>query len=170
MWFFYDYNFLSTPPLHQGLLEAESQIEPELKELLSKAGADEYAPIFAKKGVKIKQLTYMNDKQLSEVLLIEKYMYTHTRWPSYFDYYFYSHLQLGIHNAYIRQKILATLESNMEAPAAKVSDATPSAPMANDVPSAPPAPIETFQSNECVVCMENKVLMLPFFFVYISAF
>ena len=48
----------------------------------------------------------------------------------------------------------------MEAPAAKVSDATPSAPMANDVPSAPPAPIETFQSNECVVCMENKVLML----------
>ena len=68
MWFFYDYNFLS-PPLHQGLLEAESQIEPELKELLSKAGADEYAPIFAKKGVKMKQLTYMNDKQLSEVLL-----------------------------------------------------------------------------------------------------
>ena len=75
MWFFYDYNFLSTP-LHQGLLEAESQIEPELKELLSKAGADEYAPIFAKKGVKMKQLTYMNDKQLSEVLLIiEKHMF-----------------------------------------------------------------------------------------------
>ena len=88
MWFFYDYNFLS-PPLHQGLLEAESQIEPELKELLSKAGADEYAPIFAKKGVKMKQLTYMNDKQLSEVLLIEKHMFCiHTRWPSYFDYYF----------------------------------------------------------------------------------
>ena len=68
--------------------------------------------------------------------------------------------QLGIHNAYIRQKILAALESNMETPAAKVFDATPSAPMANDVPSAPPAPIETFQSNECVICMENKVLML----------
>ena len=174
MWFFYDYNFLS--PLHQGLLEAESQIEPELKELLSKAGADEYAPIFAKKGVKIKQLTYMNDKQLSEVLLIEKHMFFFTACIRYTEddlrmfNIIFSHLQLGIHNAYIRQKILATLESNMEAPAAKVSDATPSAPMDNDVPSAPPAPIETFQSNECVVCMENKVLMLPFFFVYISAF
>ena len=81
MWSFYDYNFLS--PLHQGLLEAESQIEPELKELLSKAGADEYAPIFAKKGVKMKQLTYMNDKQLSEVLLIiEKHMFIFITWAA----------------------------------------------------------------------------------------
>ena len=51
----------------QGLLEAESQIETELKDLLYKIGADEYVPIFAKKGVGMKQLTYMNDKQLSEV-------------------------------------------------------------------------------------------------------
>ena len=48
-------------------MEAESQIETELKDLLFKIGADEYVPIFAVKGVGLKQLTYMNDKQLSEV-------------------------------------------------------------------------------------------------------
>ena len=48
-------------------MEAESQIETELKDLLFKIGADEYVPIFAMKGVGLKQLTYMNDKQLSEV-------------------------------------------------------------------------------------------------------
>ena len=58
------YNFLL-----QGLLEAESQIETELKDLLFKIGADEYVPIFAVKGVGLKQLTYMNDKQLSEVYI-----------------------------------------------------------------------------------------------------
>ena len=47
----------------------------------------------------------------------------------------------------------------MEAPETKeVLDTTPSAPMATDEPSAPPsAPIDTFQSNECVICLENKV-------------
>jgi len=46
----------------------------------------------------------------------------------------------------------------MEAPETKeVLDTTPSAPMATDEPSAPPsAPIDTFQSNECVICLENK--------------
>ena len=50
-------------------MEAESQIETELKDLLFKIGADEYVPIFAVKGVGLKQLTYMNDKQLSEVYI-----------------------------------------------------------------------------------------------------
>jgi E3 ubiquitin-protein ligase LRSAM1 len=122
----------------KGLLEAESQIETELKDLLFKIGADEYVPIFAKKGVGMKQLTYMNDKQLSEI---------------------------GIHNAYIRQKIIASLDNAMEAPESKeVLDTTPSAPMATDEPSAPPsAPIDTFQSNECVVCLEKKcnIIFLP---------
>ena len=65
--------------------------------------------------------------------------------------------QLGIHNAYIRQKILVSLERDLDAPASQVLDTTPSAPMPTDVPSAPSAPIETYQSNECVICMENKV-------------
>lgn len=53
----------------QGLLEAEKAIDPQLKELLSKAGAEEYVPVFAKKGVGIKQVIYMTDKQLSEVCI-----------------------------------------------------------------------------------------------------
>ena len=54
----------------------------------------------------------------------------------------------------------------MEAPETKeVLDTTPSAPMATDEPSAPPsAPIDTFQSNECVVCMENKVIWVYLIF------
>ena len=57
-------------------MEAESQIETELKDLLYKIGADEYVPIFAKKGVGMKQLTYMNDKQLSEVHILLHISYT----------------------------------------------------------------------------------------------
>ena len=46
-----------------------------------------------------------------------------------------------------------------EAAAVAVIDTTPSAPVATDLPSAPPlAPVETYQSNECVVCLENKVI------------
>ena len=58
-------------------MEAESQIETELKDLLFKIGADEYVPIFAKKGVGMKQLTYMNDKQLSEVHILIHISYTY---------------------------------------------------------------------------------------------
>ena len=43
------------------------------------------------------------------------------------------------------------------------ADTAPSAPVAvsDDLPSAPPmAPVETYQSNECVICLENKVSLL----------
>ena len=37
----------------------------------------------------------------------------------------------------------------------------PSAPMPTDEPSAPPmAPVETYQSKECVICLENKASVL----------
>lgn len=66
--------------------------------------------------------------------------------------------EMGVHNAYIRSRILAALEEELSA---KAGDATPSAPLATDTPSAPPmAPVETYQSNECVVCLENKVLKI----------
>jgi len=119
----------------KGLLEAEKAIDPDLKEVLVKAGAEEYVPILAMKDVNKKQVAYMNDKQLSE---------------------------LGIHNGYLRQRILSVLQE--EAAAVAVIDTTPSAPVATDLPSAPPlAPVETYQSNECVVCLENKcnIIFLP---------
>ncbi len=48
-------------------MEAEQQIDPALKSLLSTAGAEDYIAIFAMKGVNMKQASFMNDKQLSEV-------------------------------------------------------------------------------------------------------
>ena len=56
----------------KGLLEAEKAIDPDLKEVLVKAGAEEYVPILAMKDVNKKQVAYMNDKQLSEVILTGK--------------------------------------------------------------------------------------------------
>lgn len=53
----------------QGLLEAEKAIDPDLKDVLVKAGAEDYVPILAIKDVNKKQVMYMNDKQLSEVTL-----------------------------------------------------------------------------------------------------
>ena len=82
-----------------------------------------------------------------------------------------------MHNLYLRQKLLASVEqyaSMQEQLAARYtqtngnSGAYPSAPPQENIPSAPPAastassapsapPIETFQSTECCVCMERKV-------------
>ena len=84
---------------------------------------------------------------------------------------------MGMHNLYLRQKLLASVEqyaSMQEQLAARYtqtngnSGAHPSAPPQENIPSAPPAasmassapsapPIETFQSTECCVCMERKV-------------
>lgn len=140
----------------QGLLEAEKQIDAGLREMLTKAGAEEYIPVFAKKGVTMKQVAYMKEKELSE---------------------------LGVHNEYLRQKIMVCSEeyaAMQERLALKLSGGdtktggVPTAPPA-EMPSAPPmgasepsAPppaqlVDTYQSNECVVCMENKcdIIFLP---------
>ncbi len=101
---------------------------------------------------------------------------------------------MGVHNTYLRQKILSCAEESAKAQerlsmemtgGAGVRNATPSAPT-EPAPSAPPgepsaaatggknvedfrpsAPptagagaatlVETYQSTECVICMENKV-------------
>jgi len=124
----------------KGLLEAEQQIDPVLKSVLFKAGAEEYVAIFAMKGVNMKQASFMNEKQLSE---------------------------LGVHNAYLRQRIVTALEEELCQDKQQHSgDTAPSAPLdlPSDLPSAPPlAPVETYQSNECVICLENKcnIIFLP---------
>lgn len=121
----------------KGLLEAEQQIDPVLKSVLFKAGAEEYVSIFAMKGVNMKQASFMTDKQLSE---------------------------LGVHNAYLRQRIVTALEEELCQDKQQSGDTAPSAPLPLDLPSAPPlAPVETYQSNECVICLENKcnIIFLP---------
>ncbi len=47
--------------------EAESKVDPALKQMLTEAGAEDYIPVFALKGVGLKQLAYIKDKELSEV-------------------------------------------------------------------------------------------------------
>ncbi len=94
--------------------------------------------------------------------------------------------QLGVHNTYLRQKILMSVEDSSQAelraatkaaeieggggaPTAPPSSLDPHAPTAAEsklgggdaaaAPSAPPAAapvVDTFKSTECVVCMENK--------------
>ena len=49
------------------MIEAESKIEPALKDILTKSGAEDYIPVFATRNVTLKQLSFMNDKELSEV-------------------------------------------------------------------------------------------------------
>lgn len=49
------------------MVEAEKNIDPALRDLLVAAGADDYIPIFSMRGVTFKQLSYMKDRELSEV-------------------------------------------------------------------------------------------------------
>jgi hypothetical protein len=84
--------------------------------------------------------------------------------------------QFGLHNTYLRQKLIKCAEdyqTKQELLAAKLGSdvtgdagATPTAPPTvrelSTAPSAPPMEpavqtIETFQSSECVVCLEMKV-------------
>jgi len=155
-WLIQYQKLLDTKP--KGLLEAESKIDSTLKELLTTAGAEEYIPVFATRNLSFKQVSYMNDRELTE---------------------------LGLHNTYLRQKVLmcvkeyAEMQERLSAklseqggcgggasvtPSAPSADEDqPSAPPANAEPSAPPAVVETFKSTECCVCMERKcdIIFLP---------
>jgi len=144
----------------KGLEKAEKNLDTKVKDLLSSCGGDEYLPLFAKKQISMKELLFMEDKDLAE---------------------------LGVSSEYIRKKIKAGVDEYQEmgermkarfssiengetadpsAPPTETDEDVPSAPTlpnSNDGahPSAPP--IETFQSAECVVCMERKcdIIFLP---------
>jgi len=119
-------------------------------------GADEYIPLFCSKEITMKQIVYMEDQDLEK---------------------------MGVLSEYTRKKILqgiAELKAQQDsmnsdqvikngggpsAPPTEEDDEHPSAPPeeegAASAPSAPP--IETFQSTECVVCLERKcdIIFLP---------
>merc|ERR1719312_2163825 len=132
----------------KGLENAEKNLDTKVRDLLSSCGGDEYLPLFAKKQVSMKELLFMEDKDLVE---------------------------LGVSSEYIRKKIKAAVDEyqemgeRMKARFSSIENgetADPSAPTlpSSDEgaqPSAPP--IETFQSAECVVCMERKcdIIFLP---------
>ncbi|TRY63249.1 hypothetical protein TCAL_05773 [Tigriopus californicus] len=101
------------------MVEAEAKIEPALKDLLTNANAEEYVPVLALRNITVKQLSYMKDHDLAE---------------------------FGIHNSYIRQKILVMAGEYVEKQghlAEKMSGledtegGAPSAPPIGAEPSAP---------------------------------
>lgn len=142
----------------KGLENAENNLDTKVKDLLSSCGGDEYLPLFAKKQVSMKELLFMEDKDLKE---------------------------LGVSSEYIRKKLKAGVDeyqamgermkarfsgiengdsTDPSAPPTEMDEDTPTAPALPSDEGAPSAPpIETFQSAECVVCMERKcdIIFLP---------
>lgn len=126
-----------------------------MKDLLSSCGGDEYIPLFAKKQISMKQLQYMQDKELKELGVTSEYIR--------------KKIQAGAeefqsNDQMLQEKINGTtngVSGEASAPPREMDDSLPSAPADEDVPSAPP--IETFQSAECVVCLERKcdIIFLP---------
>ena len=51
----------------QAMVEAEQKIDPDLREVLTKAGGEDLIPIFALRNVTLKQLSYMKDQDLIDV-------------------------------------------------------------------------------------------------------
>ena len=51
----------------KGLQDMESRIDPNLKDILTKAGAEDYIPVFATRNLTLKQVSYLKDRDLTEV-------------------------------------------------------------------------------------------------------
>jgi len=134
---------------------AEEQLDAKVLRILTEAGAEKYKPIFAKKNITFKQLSFADDKALK---------------------------QYGVESEYLRNQILFCLQQYLDsltkspapsAPDQSLDESAPSAPPvengegSSSAPSAPPDPaqniIQTFKTGECVVCMEKKseIIFLP---------
>jgi len=129
-----------------GVQQAEKNLDPQVMKILDAAGAENLAPIFGRAGVTYKALCCADHKALR---------------------------QYGVDSEYTRNQILDALELQLategggnqpSAPDQDLDDTVPSAPEDAAEPSAPPSNIiETFQTGECVVCLENKssIIFLP---------
>jgi len=139
----------------KGLEEAEGSMDPKVKQLLVDCGAEELVPVFAKKKVTYKEVAFLTEVDLK---------------------------QMGISSEFLRRRVLSAItalaqgedsaRTNLEGAGGSMKGAA-SAPSEDDesreaAPSAPEdtdpsAPVETFQSAECVVCLERKcdIIFLP---------
>jgi len=125
----------------------------KVKQLLVGCGAEELVPVFAKKKVTFKEVAFLTEVDLK---------------------------QMGISSEFLRRRVLSAIaalaqgedsaRTNLEgaggsekgaasAPLEENGGEAPSAPEDTD----PSAPVETFQSAECVVCLERKcdIIFLP---------
>jgi len=152
-WLIQYQKLLNTKP--QSVLAAESKLDHKVRSILDGVGGDRLIPLFAKRRVTFKQLSYADHAALQK---------------------------LGVESEYLRNEIMTAVEALLaaesgtrsaepSAPDQNLDDAAASAPPpdsdALSVPSAPSAHssqiIETFISGECVVCLERKseIIFLP---------
>jgi len=142
----------------KGLEEAEGKMDAKVKQLLVDCGAEELVPVFAKKKVTFKEVAFLSEVDLK---------------------------QMGISSEFLRRRVLSAIaglvqqedlaRTKLEGGAGSENGAA-SAPSEDDkarndggeVATAPEdiepsAPVETFQSAECVVCLERKcdIIFLP---------
>merc|ERR1711963_191194 len=140
----------------KGLEEAEGKMDAKVKQLLVDCGAEELVPVFAKKKVTYKEVAFLTEVDLK---------------------------QMGISSEFLRRRVLSAItgltdgedsaRASLEGSAGLQKGAA-SAPSEEEdrsngeAPSAPEdtdpsAPVETFQSTECVVCLERKcdIIFLP---------
>merc|ERR1719283_237501 len=71
-WLIQYQNLLDSKP--KGLEDAEKSLDPKVRDLLTASGGDEYLPIFAKKQITMKELTYMEDKDLKQLGVSSEYI------------------------------------------------------------------------------------------------
>jgi len=129
---------------------AENNLDHKVLKVLREAGAEKYKPMFAKKNITFKELSYADDKILS---------------------------QYGVESEYLRNQILFCVQQMMtsehsnrlpSAPDQSLDDSVASAPCEENGGSEASAPppdnmIQTFKTGECVVCLERKseIIFLP---------
>ncbi|XP_023336476.1 E3 ubiquitin-protein ligase LRSAM1 isoform X2 [Eurytemora carolleeae] len=129
-----------------GVQTMEGELDPQVRRVLAGAGAEKLIPIFARKKVTFKELSFADHVTLR---------------------------QYGVDSEYTRNQILSAVETMLisqngstapSAPEPILDDSVPSAPVDDSAPSAPISNIiETFHTGECVVCMERKseIIFLP---------
>jgi len=129
-------------------------MDPKVKKLLVECGAEELVPVFAKKKVTYKEVGFLTEVDLK---------------------------QMGISSEFLRRRVLsaiAGLAEGEDSARSKLEGGAGSEKGAASAPSEdeergeeasapedtdPSAPVETFQSAECVICLERKcdIIFLP---------
>jgi len=153
----------------KGVEQAELTLDAKVKNLLIGCGGEELIPIFAKKKITFKELSFLTDKDLQQLGVWSQLMRHRVLGAV-------SELESGEDRARMKLEGGAGGKGAPSAPSHSPSG-SPSAPTQENgfcspggsttsspaKETAPTAPVETFQSAECVVCLERKcdIIFLP---------
>lgn len=154
-WLIQYQKLMDTKP--KGLEDAEKSLDKEVKSILIDSGAEELIPLFSAKNISLKQILFMDDADLEQIGVGSEYSRKTI---------LNSILKFKDDEDRVASKQIPKSDGNASAPPVAEDEDVPSAPPTNgdtgdDDPSAPP--IETFQSTECVICLEKKcdIIFLP---------